>query len=73
MIGKIMLGLVVFSILPLWRGSLHTRHEGMNLWQYLHEGIKTIEEGKFGHPHILYEEARQRARQAFVERFQIPS
>ena len=69
----IILGLIALSFAPVWRGSNHTRHDGMTLWQYLYEGTKTLEDGQFGHTHLPIQEAELRARQAFVERFQVLS
>ena len=69
----VILGLIGFAFLKIWRGSGYSRHEGMTLWQYLYEGTRTLGDGEFGHPHIPIEEARQRARQTFIERFQVSS
>ena len=55
----------VASVLPIWRGAGHTRHDGVNLWRLLHDTTRDLKTSKFGHPHIRLEEATTRARRAW--------
>jgi len=58
MSAKILIGLVLFSLLPVWRAVGGTG-EGMNLWQYL--DVMTDTERS----HIPYWEATQNASWAY--------
>ena len=66
MIGKILIGGFIFSFLPIWRGAgLYSRKDGANLWQLMEAASRT-EYSPFGCPHILYSEAVERARNAYL-------
>ena len=66
-IGKILLGALVFSFCPIWRGAgLYTRHNGANLWQLLTAASRKEYE-PFGCPHIPYSTAVKLAHEAWVE------
>jgi len=67
MIGKIILGTLAFSCLKIWRGAGHPRTEGVNLWRLMYDSSRLLKEGPFGVPHIPYEEAVQRAREAYQQ------
>ena len=67
MIGKIILGAVAFSFLPIWRGAgKYSRHNGATLWQLMDAATQT-EYAPFGCPHIKYEDAVARARLAYQQ------
>lgn len=67
MIGKLMLGFIAFSFLPVWRGGgEYTRHNGANLWQLM-SAASQPEYAPFGCPHIPYEEAKMRASEAYQQ------
>ena len=53
------------TILPLWRGAGHTRHDGVTFWKLLSDSTNLTPESPFGHPHLPYEEARRRAQEAY--------
>ena len=53
--------LAVVSLLPVWRGAGHSRHDGISFWQLLYESSKEQV------PHITVEEAVKRARQAYLD------
>ena len=73
MIGKLLLGLIAFSFLPVWRGGgLYSRNNGANLWQLMSAATQ-MEYDPFGCPHILYEEAVRRARLAYQEHINLSS
>ena len=72
MTGKIILGLIAFSFLPIWRGGVeNSRHNGMSLIKMVGSAMKGMEKtgGEFSRPHVLYGEAVRRAKDAFEERF----
>ena len=66
-IGKVILGVLAFSCLPIWRGAGHPRTAGVNLWVLMRDSHQRSvwQEGSFGHEHLLYEEAVRRARAAY--------
>lgn len=69
---KLIVGGLLFSLLPIWRGAGHTRHDGVNLWQLASDMTKSLDgDNSFGHPHITYEEAKRRAREAYELTHQI--
>lgn len=53
------------TILPIWRGAGHSQHDGISFWRLLHESTNDLKYGPFGHPHITYTEALERARIAY--------
>ena len=55
------------SALPVFRGAGHSRHDGVNLWRLVHDSTHLEPSSPFGHPHLPYEEARQRAHIAWLE------
>lgn len=63
------LGLI--SILPIFRGAGHSRHDGVNLWKLLYDSSNLTPESPFGHPHLPYPEATRRAQQAYWERVRV--
>ena len=66
MLEKFIIGGVVFSFLPIWRGAGHTRHEGQNLWELAYNSTRALKESDFGCKHIKYEEAKKRASEAYL-------
>lgn len=72
MFGKIVIGLLVFSFLPVWRGTTkHPRTHGANVWQLIDAfkdaGKDLPEDSPFASPHLKYSEAVARARSAYLE------
>ena len=61
-------GLGIASLLPIFRGAGHSRHDGVNLWKLLHDSTHLTPDSPFGHPHLPYEEAVRRAREAYLAR-----
>lgn len=55
----------IASVLPIWRGAGHSRHDGVTLWQLLHDSSNLTPDSPFGHPHLPYEEAQRRAQEAY--------
>ena len=69
-IGLILLGGVgVAALLPIWRGAGHTRHDGVTLPRLLYDSNKGVPGQPFRHPHVRYEVAAFRARQAWEEQY----
>ncbi len=65
----ILLGLFAgASVLPIWRGAGHTRHDGVSLWQYAMEANAGVHGSPFAQPHIRVEEAIRRAMEAWRAR-----
>lgn len=58
--------LTIVSFLPILRGAGHSRHDGVNFWQLLHDSTHLTPDSPFGHPHIPYDEAVRRAREAYL-------
>lgn len=58
----------IISILPIFRGAGHSRHDGVNFWKLLHDSTHLTPESPFGHPHLPYSEAVRRAQQAYWEK-----
>ena len=50
-------GLILGSVLPVWRGAGHTRHDGVSFWRLLHDSTQFELGSPFGTPHIPYDEA----------------
>ncbi len=73
MIGKIeyfMIGLLLFSFIPVWRGTVrHPRTNGANVWQLItavrDAGKDLPDDSPFAHPHLKYEDAVSMARNAY--------
>ena len=57
----------LFTLLPIWRGAGHSRHDGVNLFRLIRDSTHLTPDSPFGHPHILYEEAVEQARQTYWE------
>jgi len=55
----------VASILPIWRGAGHSRHDGISFWQLLHDSTNLTPDSPFGHPHLPYSEAERLAQEAY--------
>lgn len=57
------------SFIPMWRqGEANKTTGGLNLWEYLAYRSRTEEYDPFGHPHIPYEDALERAQEAYERR-----
>jgi len=68
--NKLLIGLGILgiaSILPIWRGAGHSRHDGVTFWRLLHDSTHLTPDSPFGHPHVPYSEAEQLARDAYQE------
>jgi len=61
---KWLIAALAFSFFPIWRSGVHSRKEGVNFWQYLGD-INQPGYEPFGYPHIPYEEAVERAKEAY--------
>lgn len=59
----------VASLLPIWRGAGHSRHDGVSFWKLLRDSSHLEPDSPFGAPHLPYDEAERRAREAYRERF----
>lgn len=57
--------LSVASVLPVWRGAGHSRHDGVSFWTMLYDSTHLTPESPFGHPHLPYEEAVRRAQEEY--------
>lgn len=57
----------VVSVLPVWRGAGHSRKEGITFWKLLYDSTNLTPDSPFGHPHLPYDEAVQRAKEAWQE------
>ena len=55
--GQLLMGFLVFSFLPIWRGAGHPRTDGQNIWRLFSDSFNT--------KHLTYEEAVLRAREAY--------
>lgn len=67
---KLLIGLGIAGVatfLPIWRGAGHSRHDGVNLWKLLRDSNSQSDDSPFGHPHIKYGEAVQRAHTVYLE------
>lgn len=62
--GALVIGLLGFSLLPIWRMAAGGR--GINLWQYFNAVILTRAGGEY-YPHVTVEEAIENARMAYCE------
>jgi len=65
LVGLGILGVV--SLLPIFRGAGHSRHDGVTFWRLLHDSTNLTPDSPFGHPHLPYSEAEQLARDAYEE------
>lgn len=63
----LIVGLGIISFLPILRGAGHSRHDGVNFWRWSRDSTRLLDNNPFGHPHILYNEAVIRAREAYQE------
>ena len=59
-------GLLV-TLIPIWRGAGHPRTKGVSFWKMLHDSTNLQPSSPFGHAHIRYEEAMERARRSWTE------
>jgi len=69
-VNKLLIGLGILgvaSILPVFRGAGHSRHDGVNFWRLLHDSTNLTPDSPFGHPHLPYSEAEWLARDAYEE------
>ena len=62
------LWLFIGSLLPIWRGAGHSRHDGVSLPTLLRDATRDVKVSRFGHPHLPYNEAVRQARRAYLER-----
>lgn len=53
------------SILPIWRGAGHSRHDGVTFWEMLKDSVHLTPDSPFGHPHLPYNEAVRQATEAY--------
>jgi hypothetical protein len=58
-------GVVLALVAPIWRGAGHSRKDGVSFPQLAYDSTRTLAESPFGHPHIPYDEAVSRAREAY--------
>jgi hypothetical protein len=68
--NKLLIGLGILgiaSILPIWRGAGHSRHDGVTFWRLLHDSTHLTPDSPFGHPHLPYDEAVRLAQEAYQE------
>ena len=68
--NKLLVGLGILGVvtlLPIYRGAGHSRHDGVNFWRLLHDSTHLTPDSPFGHPHLPYSEAEQLARDAYEE------
>lgn len=64
----LIVSLGIISFLPILRGAGHSRHDGVNFWRFSRDSTRLLSSSSsFGHPHILYDEAVRRAREAYQE------
>lgn len=69
--GITILGMLgIISFLPIFRGAGHSRHDGVSFWRLLRDSTHLTPDSPFGHPHLPYEEAVRRARNAYQELYQ---
>jgi len=57
----------VASVLPIWRGAGHSRHDGISFWRLLHDSTRLTPDSPFGYPHLPYQEAVRLAQEAYQE------
>ena len=55
----------VASVLPIWRGAGHSRHDGVSFLRLLHDSTHLTPDSPFGHPHLPYSEAVRQASEAY--------
>jgi len=55
----------VVSVLPIWRGAGHSRHDGVTFWRLLHDSVHLTPDSPFGHTHLPYSEAVRQAGEAY--------
>jgi hypothetical protein len=58
-------GVILAAVAPIWRGAGHSRQDGVSFPRLAYDSVQTLADSPFGHPHILYEEAVSRAREAY--------
>ena len=58
---------IIARTLPIWRGAGHTRHDGVPFIAMLRDSVRDYPQDNFGHPHIPYDEAVRRAREAWED------
>ena len=69
MMGKLLVGFIAFSFLPIFRGAGHSRHDGVNFWRLAYDSSRGLKEGPFGHEHNTYEEAVNQTKAALQQIF----
>ena len=57
---------LLVSLLPIWRGAGHSRHDGVTFPELLYDSTRLTPGSPFGHAHLPYDEARRRAREAYL-------
>ena len=55
----------VVSVLPVWRGAGHSRHDGVTFWRLMHDSVHLTPDSPFGHAHLPYSEAVKQAGEAY--------
>lgn len=68
--SKLLIGLGVLgiiSLLPIFRGAGHSRHDGVTFWRLLDDSTHLTPDSPFGHPHLPYLEAERLAIEAYEE------
>jgi len=55
----------VVSVLPIWRGAGHSRHNGVSFWRLARDSTHLTPDSPFGHTHLPYEEAVRQASEAY--------
>ena len=63
---------LLLALLPVWRGAGHSRFDGVSLPRLLADASRDIKRSPFGHPHLAYDEAVGRARQAYAKKITSP-
>ena len=65
LVGFGLLGIV--SLMPVFRGAGHSRHDGVHFWRLLYDSTHLTPDSPFGGPHLPYSEAVRLARDAYEE------
>ena len=68
--NKLLVGLGILGVvtlLPIYRGAGHSRHDGVSFWRLLHDSTNLTPDSPFGHPHLPYDDAVRLARDAYEE------
>ena len=62
------IGALILGLLPIWRGAGHSRFDGVSFPKLLADASRDIKISRFGHPHLPYDEAVRRAREAYAKK-----